>query len=105
MFGRSRTEKAKDNALAAAELATALAQDKKFRKQLLAAADHGVRAKRRVATRLGLLAALSRLAADEELRDDARQLSRNLQDAWMRLEKKRSRRMRDRKSTRLNSSH
>jgi uncharacterized membrane protein len=95
MFGRSRTDVVKDNAAAAADLATALAQDKKFRKQLLAGVGHGVRAKQRVAARLGIIAALTRIAADEELRDEARQLTRNLQNAWTRIEKKRSHRMRN----------
>jgi len=95
MFGRTRTKKVKDNAFAAADLAAELAQDKKFRKQLLAGVGHGVRAKQRVATRIGVIAALSRLAADEELRDEARQMARNLQNAWTRLEKKRSHRVRN----------
>jgi len=95
MFGRSRTDVVKDNAVAAADLAAALAQDKKFRKQLLAGVGHGVRAKKRVAARLGVIAALSRIAADEELRADAREMARNLQNAWARVEKKRSHRMRN----------
>jgi len=95
MFGRSRTDVVKDNAVAAADLAAALAQDKKFRKQLLAGVGHGVRAKKRVAARLGVIAALTRIAADEELRADAREMARNLQNAWARVEKKRSHRMRN----------
>jgi len=95
MFGRSRTDVVKDNAAAAADLAAALAQDKKFRKQLLAGVGHGVRAKKRVAARLGVIAALTRIAADEELRADAREMARNLQNAWARVEKKRSHRMRN----------
>ena len=45
MFGRTRTDKVKDNASAAADLAAALAKDKKFRKQLLGATQHGYRAR------------------------------------------------------------
>ena len=95
MFGRTRTEQVKDNASAAAEFAAALAQDKKFRKQLIAGVGHGMRAKQRVTARFGIIAALSRLAADEELRDEARQMTRNLQNAWARLEQKRSHRVRN----------
>src|SRR4051812_27793324 len=95
MFGRSRTDVVKDNAVAAADLAAALSQDKKFRKQLLAGVGHGVRAKQRVAARIGIIAALSRIAADEQLRDEARQMARNLQNAWTRVEKKRSHRVRN----------
>jgi uncharacterized membrane protein len=95
MFQRSRTQTVKDNAAAAADLAAMLAGDKKFRKELLAAAGHGVHAKKRIATRVGLLAAVGRLAADEQLRDDARQAARHLQEAWGRLERKRSHRVRN----------
>src|SRR3954469_10261919 len=95
MFGRSRTDVVKDNAVAAADLAAALAQDKKFRKQLLDGVGHGVRAKRRFAARLGTIAALTRIAADEELRAEAREMTRNLQNAWARVEKKRSHRVRN----------
>jgi uncharacterized membrane protein len=95
MFGKSRTESAKQNAASAAELAAALAQDKKFRKQLLAATGHGMRAKKHVASRIGTIAVLSRIAADEELRDEVRQMMRNLQAVWQRVEKKRSHRVRN----------
>jgi len=95
MFGRSRTDKVKDNAVAAADLATVLAQDKKFRKQLLQATQHGYRAKQRAAARIGTLAVLARIARDEELRDEVRQMARNLQNAWTRLEKKRNHRLRN----------
>jgi uncharacterized membrane protein len=82
MFGRNRTE--------TAELAAALARDKKFRKQLLAAAGHGMRAKRRAASSFGALALVGRLAADEELREELRLMAASLQAARARLEKKKS---------------
>jgi uncharacterized membrane protein len=91
MFGRSRTEKVKDGAVATADLAAALAQDKKFRKQLLRTTQHGIRAKQRAAARIGIVAAIARLARDEELREEARQMAQHAQAAWARLEKKRTR--------------
>src|SRR5205085_1438242 len=63
MFGRSRTQMVKENASATADLAAVLVQDKKFRKQLLAGVGHGVRAKQRATARIGIIAALGRLAA------------------------------------------
>src|SRR4051812_23938152 len=95
MFGRTRTDKVKDNASAAADLAAALAKDKKFRKQLLGATQHGYRAKQRLAARVGIVAALARIAADDELRSEARQMTTNLQAAWSRLERQRSHRLRN----------
>ena len=64
MFGRTKTQMLKENAASATELATALARDKKFRKEVLSAAGHGVIARRRAARRIGFLAAVSRLTAD-----------------------------------------
>jgi uncharacterized membrane protein len=92
MFRRSRTDAVKHNAAAAADLAAVLAADKKFRKQVVAAADHGVRAKRRAASGIGLLALASRLAADEELRTEMRETARNVEGAWSRLLEKRPQR-------------
>jgi uncharacterized membrane protein len=90
MFGRSRSDAVKQNAAAAAELAAALARDPKFRKQLLAAAGHGARARQRAASRVGALAMLARLAGDVELREELQLMAQNLQAARARLEKKRS---------------
>jgi uncharacterized membrane protein len=90
MFGRTRTDVVKENTAAAAELAAALARDKKFRKQLIAATGHGMRAKRRAASRINTLAVLGRLATDAELREELRLMAASLQAARARLEKKRS---------------
>jgi uncharacterized membrane protein len=95
MFGKTRAETVKDNAASAADFVNALARDKKFRKQLAAAGGHGVRAKQRAAARVGLFAVVSRLAADDELRGEIRQMTQNLQGAWARLEQKRSHRGRN----------
>jgi uncharacterized membrane protein len=94
MFGRSRTATLKENAAAASELAAQLAADRKFRKKLLAAAGHGASAQQRARRRLGLVAAWNRLAADERLRADLARMTRDLEAAWSRVEKKRSNRLR-----------
>jgi uncharacterized membrane protein len=77
------------------DLASALAQDKKFRKQLLSAAGHGASARERAYPRRGVIAAGTRLATDEELRDELREMVENLQQAWRRVEKKRSHKLRN----------
>jgi uncharacterized membrane protein len=89
MFGRSRTDVVKDRAAAASELAAVLARDKKFRKQVLGAATHGSRAKRRAAKQLGVIGIVARLASDSELRAEVQQLNRDLQAAWERMQAKR----------------
>jgi hypothetical protein len=95
MFGRrSKTQAVKDNAASSTELALALARDKKFRKQLAAAIGHGMAARRRAASRFGLAAAAARLAADGELRSELAAATESLQEAWSRVERKRSHRLR-----------
>ena len=102
MFGRSRTEKLKDQAEklkdqagSASELAASLAKDEKFRGELLEAVGHGVSARRRAARRMGFLALVVRLAADERLRREVREMTRNLENAWGRVERKRSHKLRN----------
>jgi uncharacterized membrane protein len=95
VFGRTKTQMLKANATSATELATALARDKKFRKQLLSAAGHGVIARKRAARRLGFLAAVNRLAADPKLKRELRQMSKNLDKAWSRIQSKRSHKLRN----------
>src|SRR6266508_2974250 len=90
MFGRSKTQAVKENAASGTELAVSLAQDKRFRKQLLSAVGHGVIARNRAAGGIGLLAVAQRLTEDKELRDELRQMTDSLQKAWTRIEKKRS---------------
>ena len=58
MFSRSKTQVLKDSATNATDLATALAKDKKFRKQLTSAIGHGVTARRRAKKRIGFIAAV-----------------------------------------------
>jgi uncharacterized membrane protein len=95
VFGRTKTKILKDNAASAADLATALARDRKFRKQVLAAASHGVIARRRAARRLGFLAAVSRLAGDPKLKLELQKMNKNLEKAWSRVERKRSHKLRN----------
>jgi hypothetical protein len=94
MLGRSRSQAIKDNAVSSGGLALALARDQKFREQLGAAIAHGVAARRRAASRIGLMAAAARLAADEELRSELTAAVEAIQAARQRVDKKRSHTMR-----------
>jgi uncharacterized membrane protein len=95
MFRRSRTDELKAKAAGGKDLAVALAHDKKFRKQLLAAIRHGEFARRRAASRIGPVAVVSRLAADQKLTRELRQMAENLQRAVTRAEQKQSHRLRN----------
>jgi uncharacterized membrane protein len=97
VFGRTKTPKQrlKDNAVNVSELAAALARDRKFRRELLSAAGHGVIARRRAVRRIGMAAAIARLANDPKLRRELRQMTRNLDGAWSRVERKRSHKLRN----------
>jgi len=88
MFGRS-TKAVKEHAATVSELAAMLARDKRFRRQLLGAAKHGSRAKRRAVHHIGALSIAGRLAADAQLRDEVQQMTRDLQAAWTTLQTKR----------------
>jgi uncharacterized membrane protein len=88
MFGRTKTQAVKDHAATSKEFALALSRDKKFRKQLLSAIGHGAKAKRRAAKRVGFLAAATRLANDKQLRRELDRMTKNLQHAWTRVERK-----------------
>jgi len=95
MWGRGRTVEVKENLVDAGELAVQLAADKKFRERLLAALQHGLVARERARQRLGLIAAVSRLASDEGLRRELGEMTRELRAASRRLEQKRTRRLRN----------
>ena len=95
MFGRSKTQAVKESAASGTDLAVSLAQNKRFRKQLLSAVGHGAAARQRAASRIGLVAAVNRLGTDKELRSELRQMTENLQNAWTQVEKKRSRKLRN----------
>jgi uncharacterized membrane protein len=81
----------KEQAAVAGEFATQVARDKKLRKQLTGAVKHASRARRRTARQIGSLSLVSRLATDEELRAEVKQMTADLQAAWERLQAGRTR--------------
>ena len=99
MFRRSKIEAVKGRAADASAVALQLAQDKKFRKQVISAASHGSAAARRTRGSLGLLAAATRLATDEKLVAELKRAGADLQRAYGRLgarkPRKRSRKLRN----------
>jgi siroheme synthase (precorrin-2 oxidase/ferrochelatase) len=95
MIGRTSTvDTVRSSAQSGKDLAARLAQDRKFRKQLLAAVGHGAAAKRRASSRMGLVGAALRLATDVELRSELDQMAQEVRHAWSRVEAKRSHRLR-----------
>jgi DNA end-binding protein Ku len=88
MFRRSKIDRVKGHAATASDVALQLAQDKKFRKQLLSAAAHSSAAARRTRGGFGLLSALTRLATDERLANELKSARADLQNAYGRLETK-----------------
>lgn len=89
MLRRSRMAKVKENALGASELALQLAQDKKFRKRLISAVEHGTKAKRRARPSRGFADTARRLAADRAIQDELRNARADLKEAYARLDAKR----------------
>jgi hypothetical protein len=89
MFRRSRTDKVKETAAGASELAMRLAQDKKFRKRLLSAIKHSSKAGRRTRRGLGVIGAARRFAGDRTLHAELRRARKDLKQAYGRLEAKR----------------
>src|SRR5690242_14998434 len=81
MLGRRSAAEIKENVASGADLAVALARDKKFRKQLLAATSHAEAARRRAVRRTGAIAAAMRLATDEEVRQELRTVIESLRQA------------------------
>jgi uncharacterized membrane protein len=94
MVRRGRTTGLQERAESARELAVALAQDKRFRKELVSALAHGRIARRR-ARRLALIAAVGRFASDQRLVHEVRRMAENLQRALTRAEQRRSQRLRN----------
>ena len=95
MLRSTKTQAVKDSAVSAAELAASLAKDKKFRKQLLSAVGHGTIARRRAQKRIGFFAAATRIAADPKLKNEFRKMTKHLDKAWARVERKRSHKLRN----------
>lgn len=95
MFRKNRMERVKENALSASELALQLAQDKKFRRRLLSAVEHGTKARRRARPGRGLTDVARRIAADQAIQAELRNARADLQEAYARLNaKKRGHRVR-----------
>jgi uncharacterized membrane protein len=92
---RTKTDVLKENAASAAEFATALAKDRKFRRELVSAVSHGTIAKRRAARKIGLLATVSRLTSDPKLKRELNKVVKSLDKAWSRVERKRSHKLRN----------
>jgi uncharacterized membrane protein len=86
MSGRSRMTAFKGQAATVSEVAAQLARDKKFRKQLAGAANHGSRAKQLAVREIGSLSLVRRLASNAELRAELRQMAGELEAAWERLQ-------------------
>jgi uncharacterized membrane protein len=95
MFRRTKTQALKDQAASSKDFALALSRDKKFRKELISAIGHGAKAKRRASKRVGFTAAATRIAKDKQLRRELEKMTKNLQQAWGRAEKKRSHKVRN----------
>jgi uncharacterized membrane protein len=95
VFTRTKTDVLKENATSAAEFATALAKDRKFRRELASAVTHGTIARRRAAKKIGLLATVSRITGDPKLRRELDKVVNSLDKAWSRVERKRSHKMRN----------
>jgi hypothetical protein len=95
MFRRSKTDRIKENAASASELALRLAQDRKFRKRLVSAVKHSSEAGRRTRRGLGITGAVRRFASDQALHAELRRARKDLKQAYGRLEaKRRSRKLR-----------
>ena len=96
MFGRSsRVKMLKEKGASGGDLAFALAKDRRFRRELLAAVGQGARARRRVRRQVGTLAVARRLVADAVLRRQLLETGENLRNVLSRVEKKRSHRRRN----------
>jgi hypothetical protein len=91
MFGRSKLDKVKEQTRSGSALAAQLARDRRFRKRMKSALEHGARARRLARRRSGVAGTLSRLAADQALRAELKSTRDELQRAYERLEKKRRR--------------
>ena len=95
MFRRRKTDRLKEGAISASALAVQLAQDRKFRKRLTSALEHGSKAGRRTRREPGVGGAARRFASDQALHAELRAARKDLQQAYARLEtKRRGRRLR-----------
>jgi len=94
VFASTKTQMLKDNAASAADIATAVARDRKFRRQVILAASHGVIARRR-ARRIAVLATVARLTGDPRLKRELGRMTKRLDTALARVQRKRSHKVRN----------
>src|SRR3954468_1573669 len=95
MFQRSKAAELREGVANTAELTTAVAGDKEFRKQVVGALVHAAAARDRAASRVGVRAAAGRLVTDEVLRQELSEMIDSLRTAWALLESKKSHRVRN----------
>src|SRR5262245_40853122 len=95
MIERRKTSALKDSAVSASEFATALAKDKKFRKELMSAISHGTIAQRRAAKKIGFVAVATRMTRDPKLKREVQKTIHSLDKVWARMERKRSHKVRN----------
>jgi hypothetical protein len=82
MKRQSWTEKLRQNALVALELALQLALDQEFRERLSSALEHSRQAGRRARPERGFVGAARRLAADQALQTELQEARRDFQQAY-----------------------
>jgi hypothetical protein len=92
---KTKTETLKDSASNASDIATKLARDKKFRKELAAAIAHGARVRRRARRRVSLAAYAGRIGRDPMIRREAKAMVKSLDKAMARFERKQSHKTRN----------
>jgi uncharacterized membrane protein len=88
MFRKSKTSEMSG-------FASSLAKDKKFRKELLSAVNHATLAQRRAKRKMGFLAVARGMSRDQKLRREVKKMINSLDNAWSRVEKKRSHKVRN----------
>src|SRR3954449_6718387 len=94
MLRRSKAAELREGVASTADLAASLAGDTEFRQQVVAALAHAAAARDRAASRVGVRAAVGRLATDEALRQELSEMIDSLRTARARLNKKQSHRVR-----------
>jgi uncharacterized membrane protein len=94
MIGTKRRDALVGSAADSSALALELAGDRRFRRQLISALEHGAAARRRARPSVGALAVAGRLAADEEVRRELAAMARNSRNAYARARSMRRNRRR-----------
>jgi hypothetical protein len=91
----TKTQRLKDNAANASQIAAALVRDRKFRRQVASAVAHATVARRRARRQFGWKTAIVRLNADPVLRREVRAVVKSLEQALGRVEKKQGHKVRN----------